>query len=137
MKLWAYAWKSGSSKPVVLAGRVGSNPTPGARTIPKHFWPLEQNEFGRFSLYDILADTCQDLGFSTLSEPGYDPDKEESFPVSRWREAERTHMIEAIKEPIDEARKKAKPIFQRQTQNPAETENGSRKKNGLACARNS
>jgi hypothetical protein len=43
-----------------------------------------------------------------LSKPKPEDDIEEYLKVSRWRESERTHMIEAIREMIDEARVRAK-----------------------------
>src|SRR3989442_10758225 len=43
-----------------------------------------------------------------LTSAGSDPEEDQYLTISRWRETERAHMISAIHEMIEEARKKAK-----------------------------
>jgi hypothetical protein len=43
-----------------------------------------------------------------LTEPASEEQREEYLRISRWRETERAHMITAMHEMIDEARKRAK-----------------------------
>jgi hypothetical protein len=43
-----------------------------------------------------------------LTDPASEDQKEEYLRISRWRETERAHMIAAMHEMIDEARKRAK-----------------------------
>jgi hypothetical protein len=43
-----------------------------------------------------------------LAEPDSEEQREEYLRISRWRETERAHMIAAMHEMIDEARKRAK-----------------------------
>jgi len=86
---------------------VGSNPTPGAETNPVSAEKLSPGMFGLLSC-EYTIQRSNYVRFLGLSSPSYEPEEDQYLRYHVGVRTERTHMITAIDEIIEEARKKAK-----------------------------
>jgi len=89
---------------VVLAGRVGSNPTPGAK---KTGYPRELSRV----FATLSCEHGSQLYFSCwlylVSDPPPEVEKDPYPLMAKWRQSERAQMIEAIRDMITESRRMA------------------------------
>jgi len=90
---------------VVLAGRVGSNPTPGAKKnrIPSRTFASIRNalscEYGSQLYFPYWL--------YLVSDPPPEVEKDPYPLMAKWRQSERAQMIEAIRDMITESRRMA------------------------------